>query len=126
MRGGHPVLWLEERPGTARELPAWMCDAAYCLDMAMLVPPQVAITALSALAAVLSELRRQAGDPAASDIPSLKEVADAQTTAADAPALAEPQRSVSGRHGSGRGDPGSGGPAPGSRGRPPIGRGSRG
>jgi hypothetical protein len=76
VRGGHPVIWLEERPGTARELPAWMCDAAAYLDMAVLGPPRVAVTALGTLAAVLSDLRHRAGDHAPSDIPPMEEVAD--------------------------------------------------
>jgi hypothetical protein len=79
VRSGHPVIWLEERPGTARELPAWMCDAASCLGMDALGPPQVGAIALGALAAVLSDLRSQAGHHAPSDIPPTEEVADDQT-----------------------------------------------
>ncbi|QCO08912.1 hypothetical protein D9623_02535 [Azospirillum brasilense] len=125
VRGGHPVLWLEERPGTARELPAWMCDAAYCLDMAALGPPQATIIAFGALAAVLSDLRRSASDRAASDNSPTEEVADDQTTAADIPALACPYGSAPGSRGSGRGRAGPGGPPPGSR-RSPAGHGEKG
>ncbi len=118
VRGGHSVLWLEECPDTARELPAWMCDAAYCLDMAALGPPQTTVAALSALAAVLSDLRDSIGDGAASDNSPTEEVADDQTTAADVPTLACSLCSASRHRRSGRSRAGTGGSPLGSCGRP--------
>ena len=53
---GMEVFLVEDRPGVARELPAWMCDAAACSRLTI-GPPLVAVDALIELSSILEHFR---------------------------------------------------------------------